>query len=396
MPLAWRKPKSPPPMRALKQAQADLDRAKFLYKGDAAPRVQIEVAQEALTTAQAAAKAARQRRDAAQSNVTSAEAAVQTAQAGIAQATARRNQAQSALLQAEVNSQNSGDAVRAAQAKVDQSVAGLEQARQNAAALRADVAGQQAKIKQAQAAVQAARGNYAALQAGVGGQRAKETQAATGIEEAQRNAAAQQADVAAQQAKIAQAQAALQGTATAPEEVNVSQAQARSAIGRVQQARARVDELLLQLSYTNIVAPHDGVVSRKNVTAGQTVQNGQALMIVSDLNSVYVTANFKETQLGGMKIGSPADIEVDAYPGRTFHGHVDSFSAGTGAVFSLLPPENASGNFTKVVQRVPVKIAIDENTDDNAPLRLGMSVTAAVDTAAAVRNKSRDERAAAR
>ncbi len=192
-----------------------------------------------------------------------------------------------------------------------------------------------------------------------------------------------------QRAKIVQAQAALTGTATAPEQISVSRAQAQSAAGKVMQPRAQVHELLLQLSYTKILAPHDGMVSRKNVNAGQTVQNGQALMTVTDLNSAYVTANFKETQLSGMHVGSPAEIEVDAYPGRTFRGQVASFSAGTGAAFSLLPPENASGNFTKVVQRVPVKIAIEEKSDAQHPLRIGMSVLAIVTTG---ENQRQDDR----
>jgi membrane fusion protein (multidrug efflux system) len=254
------------------------------------------------------------------------------------------------------------------------------QTREQYGALQADVAGQRAKINQAQAAVQQARGSFAALQSGVAGQQAKQAQAATGIEEARGNAAALRAGISQQQAGVGQAQAALQGTATATEQISVSRAQAQSAGGKVLQARARVNELRLQLSYTRIIAPHDGVVSRKNVNAGQTVQNGQALMTVTDLDSAYVTANFKETQLSGMRVGSPVELEVDAYPGSTLRGHVASLSAGTGAAFSLLPPENASGNFTKVVQRVPVKIAIDDRDDAEHPLRLGMSVLAIVST----------------
>jgi membrane fusion protein, multidrug efflux system len=110
------------------------------------------------------------------------------------------------------------------------------------------------------------------------------------------------------------------------------------------------------------------------------VQVGQPLLTVVDLTHIYVTANFKETQLAGIHVGSPAEFTVDAYPGRTFHGHVASLSPGTGAVFSLLPPENATGNFTKVVQRVPIRIASDSGADANHPLRIGMSVNATVTT----------------
>jgi membrane fusion protein (multidrug efflux system) len=317
---------------------------------------------------------------------------VATAQAGVAQAVARRNQAQAALLQAEVAVQNARDAVGAAQARANQSAADVRQSQEKVAALQTDIAGQQAKVKQAQAAVQQASGGASALLAGVNQQRAKVAQARTGVQQARGNVAALRADVAGQRAKIAQAQAALLGTAAAPEQVSSSRAQALSALGKVRQARARVHELQLQLSYTKIVAPHDGVVSRKSVTLGQMVQPGQSLLTLADLNSADVIANFKETQLNGMRVGSPAEFTVDAYPGHVFHGHIASFSPGTGAVFSLLPPENATGNFTKVVQRVPVKIAIDDGIDEEHPLRLGMSVEVTVETNKAAGRKRRTAR----
>jgi membrane fusion protein (multidrug efflux system) len=160
--------------------------------------------------------------------------------------------------------------------------------------------------------------------------------------------------------------------------VGAAQAQLETAAARVRQAEAQLQALRLQLGYTHVVAPHEGVVSQKNVSAGQTVAIGQPLLAIADVSAPDVVANFKETQLAGMRVGSRAEVEVDAYPGRSFRGHVASLSAGTGAVFSLLPPENASGNFTKVVQRVPVKIAIDEGLDDRHPLRIGMSCTVTV------------------
>jgi membrane fusion protein (multidrug efflux system) len=291
----------------------------------------------------------------------------------------RRNQAQAALAQAQVTLQNMRTAVRTAEAHVNEAQAGVQQSQEKYASLQSDVKQQQAKTTQAQAGVQQAGSSYGALQAAISQQQARVTQATVGVLQARSNAAALQADVLQRQAQIAQAQAALQGTYTAPEQISSSQAQAQSARAKVLQARAQVDQLLLQLSYTRILAPHDGVVSRKSVDLGQTVQNGQQLMVLADLGSADVTANYKETQLEGMRVGSPAEVEVDAYPGHVFHGHVVSLSAGTGAVFSLLPPENASGNFTKVVQRVPVKIAIDAGIDANHPLRLGMSVEATVD-----------------
>jgi membrane fusion protein (multidrug efflux system) len=127
-----------------------------------------------------------------------------------------------------------------------------------------------------------------------------------------------------------------------------------------------------------VKAPADGLVSRRSVEVGQVVQPGQAMMAIASLHDVWVTANFKETQLKKMVAGQRAEVEVDAYGGRTYTGHVESIAGATGATFSLLPADNATGNFVKVVQRVPVKIVLDANADPAAVLRPGMSVTATV------------------
>ena len=141
----------------------------------------------------------------------------------------------------------------------------------------------------------------------------------------------------------------------------------------MQQAEAVLRQAELNRSYADITAPEDGWVTRRIVERGQYVQVGQALLAIVPRN-VWITANFKETQLTHMKPGQPVWIEVDAFPQRKFRGHVDSIQAGTGAQFSLLPPENAAGNYVKVVQRVPVKIVFDEGEDPNFPLPLGASV----------------------
>lgn len=135
----------------------------------------------------------------------------------------------------------------------------------------------------------------------------------------------------------------------------------------------------MQLTYTQVTAPHDGIVSDDPARLGQQIQAGQTLLTITDLGSADIVANFKETQLAGMQPGCPAVFTVDSYPGTRFQAHVASLSPGTGAIFSLLPPENATGNFTKVVQRVPVKLAIDSRPDPVHPLRLGMSVVVTVD-----------------
>jgi membrane fusion protein, multidrug efflux system len=176
----------------------------------------------------------------------------------------------------------------------------------------------------------------------------------------------------------AQARAGLANARTAPQQLQVTEARARSAEARVRQAEAALQQAELNLQYTTVKAPTDGVVSRKSVEPGQVVQPGQPLMALVDLNDVWVTANVKESQLAQMRPGQKAIIEVDALGGKEFQGHVDSIAAATGAKFSLLPPENATGNYVKVVQRIPVRIFFEPGQDPNHLLRPGMSVTPTV------------------
>ncbi|MDR3578604.1 MAG: HlyD family secretion protein [Oryzomonas sp.] len=143
---------------------------------------------------------------------------------------------------------------------------------------------------------------------------------------------------------------------------------------RILQRRAQVDEARLQLSYTKVFAPRDGYITRKSIEPGTNIQAGQSLMALVPLQDAWITANYKESQLTYIRPGQKVEFTVDAYPGRTFKGSVDSIMAGTGAAFSLLPPENATGNYVKVVQRIPVKIAIDNTSDPEHLLRDGMSV----------------------
>ena len=143
---------------------------------------------------------------------------------------------------------------------------------------------------------------------------------------------------------------------------------------KIAQKKAKLEEAQLQIFYTRITAPHDGYVTRKNVEPGMNIQAGQPLLALVPLQDAWITANYKESQLTHIKPGQKVEFTVDAYPGRKFTGRVDSVMAGTGAAFSLLPPENATGNYVKVVQRVPVKILIDNNSDPEQLLRVGMSV----------------------
>jgi membrane fusion protein (multidrug efflux system) len=139
-------------------------------------------------------------------------------------------------------------------------------------------------------------------------------------------------------------------------------------------------EAELNLSYCTLVAPIEGIVSKKAIEIGQRVQPGQPLMAVVPLHHVYIEANYKETQLTDVRVGQPAEIRADIYPDYVYRGKVDSLSAGTGAAFSLLPPENATGNWVKVVQRLPVKITLAEPPPADKPLRIGLSVEVTINT----------------
>jgi len=197
------------------------------------------------------------------------------------------------------------------------------------------------------------------------------------IAEAQANLSVSEARRAQASGGVAQAQSQARAAATAPQQIAFIEARASGADAQVQLARAALDQARLNLERATVRAPADGLVSRRTVELGQVVQPGQPLMAVTSLGDVWVTANFKETQLTHMAAGQRAEVEVDAY-GRTYAGHVESISPATGAMFSLLPPDNATGNFVKVVQRVPVKIVLDNAQDASALLRPGMSVNATV------------------
>jgi membrane fusion protein (multidrug efflux system) len=177
-----------------------------------------------------------------------------------------------------------------------------------------------------------------------------------------------------------QASAELRGAETTPQQVEVSRARADAAEAKVRQNHAMVKQAELNLEYATVKAPVKGIVSRKSVEVGQVIQPGQPLMTVIPLDRVWVTANFKETQLEHMRPGQRVKIEVDAYGAREFTGKIESLAAATGSRFSLLPPDNATGNYVKVVQRVPVRIQLDEGQDPEHLLRPGMSVVPTVYT----------------
>jgi len=197
---------------------------------------------------------------------------------------------------------------------------------------------------------------------------------AAAVDSARALADAAQSQVVQAQGRLVQAQANWSNAQTAPRQMEVIRSRAASALAIAQQKKAELDQAQLNLQYTKITAPVSGVVSDRTVEVGQNVSPGQELMKIIPLDDIWITANFKETQLRDMKVGQPVTIEVDAY-GKSYKGKVDSIAGASGARFSLLPPENATGNYVKVVQRVPVKIVLDPGENNDHLLRPGMSVT---------------------
>jgi membrane fusion protein (multidrug efflux system) len=266
----------------------------------------------------------------------------------------------------EVDAREPGLRVEAASAALETS----KSARETASAMHADALASiavaeanlaAARISADKAASDLARDTRLFSASAITDRQLSDSQAAADLARARQETAQRQVDAARRQAEVAEAQ--------------VQQAGAE-----ISQKQSDLDYAKLQLTYTTVAAPISGLVSHKNVEPGQYVQEGQTLFsITSDLDA-WVVANFKETQLDRMRPGQSVEFTVDAYPGTKFHGKVDSIAGATGARFALLPPDNASGNFVKVTQRVPVKIVLAEAPDPLRPLRPGMSVDAAVAT----------------
>jgi membrane fusion protein, multidrug efflux system len=248
-------------------------------------------------------------------------------------------------------------ALGSAQAALSTAEAALADAQAAAAVAQANVA--TAEVTSRKAAADLRRDTALFATAAITDSQLADTRAAADVAAARLEAARRQA--AAADAQVAEASTRIAGARAAGE-----------------QRQADLDFARLQRSYATVTAPIAGVVSRKSIEPGQFVQAGQTLLSVASDDNPWVVANFKETQVGLMKAGQPAEFTVDSYPGVTFHGRVESLSGATGARFALLPPDNASGNFVKVTQRVPVKIVLTDAPDPDRPLRPGMSVDVAV------------------
>ena len=248
-----------------------------------------------------------------------------------------------------------------------------------AAQARADLAAAQSQLNQSQAQVKVSEAKVTQAQAAVMAAEAENQRATDDLkryENVESRAISKSAfDLAQAQARsaAANAEAARSQTNAAESDVELSEAGVETAKAAVQQAEAKLQQAELNLSYTRIIASLDARVTARTVQLGNYVQPGQALLALVP-KDVWVVANFKETQLTHMKPGQPVQLSMDAYPNRKFKGKVDSLQAGTGARFSLLPPENAVGNYIKVVQRVPVKIIFDEELPTNLDIAPGMSV----------------------
>lgn len=284
--------------------------------------------------------------------------------------------------------------------RVAQAEAALQSAMASAGVTRSNVGVASATVQSSQASVLTARDNVATAQANVAAAEAryrKTSQDFTRYEkllaektvpqqqfdaiQAERDAAQAQLQAAKAQLQTAQSQVNAAGTQTSVtnSQRRASEGQITVAQAAVKQRQADLDFAKLQLSYTVVRAPASGVVSKRAVQIGQLIQPGQALCSVVGNSALWVTANFKETQLKQMQPGQAVDIDVDAFGNEKLTGHVGSFAGATGAKFSLLPPDNATGNYVKVVQRIPVRIDLDKNSPLYARLRPGMSVTVAVD-----------------
>jgi membrane fusion protein (multidrug efflux system) len=317
---------------AVAKAQADLQNATASLTTS-----QSDVPLTAMTTSSTLSGAQSARQDAA--------AAVSYAQRQLAVSQAKLLTAQANVKVAEANSlRNEQDVNRykALVAKDEISKQQFDQAESTLAASRATIEAQKAGVTEAQQSVQAAE---------------------VAVEQAK--------------AKLAQADATVESAMTGPQQVTITKSKVQEAAAKVMQQKAALEQAELNLSYVTITAPADGVVGKSGVNPGQNVEAGQQMMALIPLNDLWVTANFKENQLRTIKSGQKVTIKVDAN-GREYKGRVERVAGASGARMSLLPPENATGNYVKVVQRIPVRISIDPGQDPEHALRPGMSVTPVV------------------
>jgi membrane fusion protein (multidrug efflux system) len=308
-------------------------------------------------------------------------------------ATARQHAAKADLESAEANLAAANAQLTLAQHSVD---ASLRQAKGGVTQAFAMSGSSKAQIDQARADLVAAESRAAltatelartsklhrdgaVAQAELDRSQAEDDQARAAVDQAKARLSVASVGLVNAGGGIESAQGRLAAAQTGPDQVQVAAAQVDVAKARVDQAKAALEQADLNVSYMKVRAPTRGVVSRRSVEPGQLVDPARPLLALTELDDSWIVANFKEDQIGSLRVGQPAQVTLDAFSGRKLNAHVDSFSGGTGSRFALLPPDNASGNFTKVVQRVPVLIRIDERPQDIV-LRPGLSAFVTVRT----------------
>jgi membrane fusion protein, multidrug efflux system len=349
--------------------------------------------QVAVEQAQAALDAARRKASSAQSSIgvvtqtaqgqnTQAQGDIGNAIAAIDSAKASLNEAQAGVPTAQATVKESQAGVLVAQSQVTQTEANLQKLGtdyRRYESLYASGAIAKQQLDAAKNAYDVAVAAQSSAQQGVLQAQAKVAQSRQGVSSAQAKVAQAQQGITAAQANLAKSRGGLEQAGAAALQTNVSQGDYAAAKAAIAQAEANLKAAQLQLSYTRITAPTAGRIGRKNAEVGQRVQTGSQLMAIVD-PQVWVTANFKETQLERIKLNEAVEVTLDAFPHHAFQGRIQSVSPASGAQFSLLPPDNATGNFTKIVQRIPVKIVLDPNSVKGYESRIspGMSAEASV------------------
>lgn len=338
-------------------------------------KLDVEVANDGVLKAQKAIEASGALLEAARSSHLAAHASVLAAQAKAEQAERDAKRFDTLAASGAVSRQQKENAdlalktaqeqLRASKHQADAALASVSQREAELDSTRQQLSIAKAGLSQARARLQAALSYSRALKS--------QTQAAI----AQRTAAQRAVDQA--QARLKQSKGLLNQAKTGPQQVKVKAAGKEQALARIEQAKAALENAKLDLQHTRIVSPIDGRVSKKSVQVGALVSVGTPLMAIVNEKSIYIYANFKETQISGVKVGQKVDIEIDSFPGRKYEGFVDSLSAATGATFALLPPDNATGNFVKVVQRVPIKIKFKPNQEGLELLKAGLSAVVSVE-----------------
>ncbi|CAD5965112.1 putative multidrug resistance protein EmrK [Planktothrix tepida] len=343
-------------------------------------------AQALVQQAQLGVNAAQAQLQQDQANIATQRSQIQEAELGVNAARAKVTQAEAEVTRTQQDvqryqtlySQNVIPAQRleTAQAAFTEAEASLTVAQQGVGQAQATVNNAQSKLQQAQAQVANSQAQLAQAQAAVKTAQARLQQANAQVSQAQAQVEKSLAQANASQAQVAETQASGQ-------EVVVQQDQTQLALAQMKQAEASLALARQQLTYTTITAPVSGYVGQLTAEVGKKIQPGQPLLALVPLKTddIYIEANFKETELKDLRVGEPADVRVDAYPGEVFRATVTGISPATGAQFALLPPDNATGNFNKVVQWVPVRLAFVPNADPEHKLRAGLSVTVSVETA---------------